>query len=465
MVFFRRFGDGKIYILVLFFIIINSRGDSNMAKIKYKKSTIKNMKFIDSDLLYKKFVDPTSPLVKIHDNINFSFVNNLCEGLYSPDGQHPYLPELVFKVSFIQFFKGGLSDNEIVRQCQTNFEYRYFCDLSIDDELFNDCKLSRFRKELGAKKFKEIFDILVNMIKDKGFISNNDVQYMDSFLFLADVKIVSINALLSKAIQQALKDLEKEDTEMSDDSKKRDFELSEEQQKNRFIFLVKKAQKILAYAKKKNGLSPHAQKSIAILSRIVKERSEIIDDTVRKKEKDEEKDKIMSLSDTDARFMGKTDNDIAPTYKSHNAITNKGFITYTDVTLSTIYDGHQAYKLIEDLKSRGYTIPLGVGDTHYGDINLREIMSLQQTQIIAPYRKNQARNSCLTKDIMIEAWAYNHTSEYKEHMKIRAHIEPKQGEMKNLHGMKRAKFRGLEQVRIQNYISAIVTNCKLVVAS
>ena len=55
-------------------------------------------------------------------------------------------------------------------------------------------------------------------------------------------------------------------------------------------------------------------------------------------------------------------------------------------------------------------------------------------------------------------------NEYKDHYRIRAHIEPKQGEMKNLHGMRRAKFRGLERVKIQNYMSAIVTNCKKWVA-
>ncbi len=46
-------------------------------------------------------------------------------------------------------------------------------------------------------------------------------------------------------------------------------------------------------------------------------------------------------------------------------------------------------------------------------------------------------NSCLTKDIMIEAWAYNRTGEYKMHKKIRSQTEPKQGEMKNLHGNKK----------------------------
>lgn len=435
-----------------------------MRKIKFKSSTIKNVKFIDSESLYKKFINPASPLVKIHDKIDFSFVNGLCNGFYSPDGQYPYLPELVFRVTFIQFFKGGMSDNEVVRQCQTNLEYRYFCDLSIDDELFNDCKLSRFRKELGADNFRRIFNLIIDKIKNENLVSEKDVQYMDSFLFLADVKIISINALLSKSIQQALKDFGKEDAEMELDAKKRDFELSEDEQKNRFVFLVKKAQKVLALAKTKKDLSDQAKKSFAILARIVKERSEVVGEEVRKKESEEEKDKIMSVSDPDARFMGKKLHDVAPTYKSHNAMTKEGFITYTDVTLSTIYDGHHAPTIIKDLKQRGFNVPFGVGDTHYGDIRLRKDMDSQETQMIAPYRKSQAMNSCLTENVMIEAWAYNHTPRYKEHMKIRAHIEPKQGEMKNLHGMKRARFRGLDKVRIQNYMSAIVTNCKQFIA-
>lgn len=431
----------------------------------YKQSSIKNMKFIDSEVLYKRFIDSKSALVKIHDNIDFSFVNDICKGLYSEDGQRAYLPELVFRVTFIQFFKGGLSDNEVAKQCKTNMEYRYFCNLAIDDELFDDCKLSRFRKEIGAARFKQIFDIVVKKIKDSGLITENDVQYMDSFLFLADVKIVSINMLLSKAIQKVLADIEKEDTEINDDMKKRDFELSEEQQKRRFVFLVKKAQDILA-SLKNFDLSADAKKSVSILQRIVKERAEINENgDVRKKEAKEEKDKIMSISDTDARMMGKKDTAIAPNYKSHVAMTESGFITATDISLATVYDGHFAPVLIHDLKSQGFSVPAAVGDTHYGDIELREKMVLENTQMIAPYRKNQVMNSCLTNDTMIEAWIYNHTEDYRHHRKIRSHIEPKQGEMKNLHGMKRARLRGLEKVRIQNFMSAIATNCKKWVAS
>ena len=437
-----------------------------MKKIsKYKQTTIKNMKFIDSDSLYNKFIDKNSVLVKIHDNVDFSFVNDLCDDIYVEDGQHAYLPELAFRVSFIQFYKNGLSDNEVVKQCRTNLEYRYFCNLAIDDELFDDSKLSRFRAHLGDKRFKQIFDMIVEKIKKAGFIDEKDVQYMDSFLFLADVKLVSINALLSKALQKAINSLGRIDEEVSIDAKKRDFELSEDEQKNRFVFLVRKIQKLLSSVRNENALPLQAQKDIAVLRRIVKERIKIEEDgTITKKESKEEKDKVISVSDSDARMMGKDEKEIHPSYKSHVSMNSEGFITETDVTIATVYDGHHAYDAMRNLKQRGFHVPACVGDNHFGSVEFRADMAEEGTQVIAPYRKNQTLNSCLTEDIMIEAWAYNHSEEYNEHRRIRAHIEPKQGEMKNLHGMKRAKFRGLQRVRIQNFLSAIVTNCKRFVA-
>jgi hypothetical protein len=100
---------------------------------KYKCSTIKNTKFIDSESLYERFVNKNSVLVKIHDLVDFSFVNELCDDVYSVDGQKAWRPELVFKVHFVKMFAGGLSDNEVVRQCRVNMEYRYFLDLAVDD--------------------------------------------------------------------------------------------------------------------------------------------------------------------------------------------------------------------------------------------------------------------------------------------------------------------------------------------
>jgi len=45
-------------------------------------------------------------------------------------------------------------------------------------------------------------------------------------------------------------------------------------------------------------------------------------------------------------------------------------------------------------------------------------------------------------------------------MKERAHIEPKNAEMKRFHGMARARYWGLTKVNVQFIITAIVVNVK-----
>jgi transposase len=50
--------------------------------------------------------------------------------------------------------------------------------------------------------------------------------------------------------------------------------------------------------------------------------------------------------------------------------------------------------------------------------------------------------------------------EYKDDMKGRSKIEPKQGEMKRFHGLARAKYWGIPKLNVQLIITAIVVNVK-----
>jgi IS5 family transposase len=52
------------------------------------------------------------------------------------------------------------------------------------------------------------------------------------------------------------------------------------------------------------------------------------------------------------------------------------------------------------------------------------------------------------------------TPEFKQAMHRRLAVEPKQAEMLNQHGLRRARFRGLSKVRIQGYLTAVAVNLK-----
>lgn len=63
-------------------------------------------------------------------------------------------------------------------------------------------------------------------------------------------------------------------------------------------------------------------------------------------------------------------------------------------------------------------------------------------------------------ELLEEVKEYNASEEYQEDKKKRARIEPKQGEMKNRHGLKRARYRGLLKIKVQAIMTAIVVNLK-----
>jgi len=76
--------------------------------------------------------------------------------------------------------------------------------------------------------------------------------------------------------------------------------------------------------------------------------------------------------------------------------------------------------------------------------------------------KQEGRTITIGKhyDLVMEAKEYNKTQDFKDDMKERAHIEPKNAEMKRFHGMVRARYWGLPKVNVQFIITAIVVNMK-----
>lgn len=59
-----------------------------------------------------------------------------------------------------------------------------------------------------------------------------------------------------------------------------------------------------------------------------------------------------------------------------------------------------------------------------------------------------------------EAEAYNCTEQFKEDMKLRQAVEGKLSELVRYHGMRRARYRGLNKVGLQCYFAALAVNIK-----
>jgi len=244
---------------------------------------------------------------------------------------------------------------------------------------------------------------------------------------------------------------------------------------------------------------------------------------VRTREK-KGKGRMVSPVDRDARWGAKSDKKIFPGYKSHITKSDNEFITAIDVTPGNVPDDAVLPELVDDLNERGMKPKKMRGDGKYGTVENRKKLKKRGTWLSAPEINGKnarggfalsdfkyeceghlkcpagkmeersyfvkrtkrmrfifSQDDCSTcgqktscteserrtvnvpvedLELLEEVKTYNASEEYREDKKKRARIEPKQGEMKNLHGLKRARYRGLLKIKTQAIMTAIVVNLK-----
>ena len=431
--------------------------------VLFKKSTKKNMKFIDSDDLYLKVIDKNSLLVKIHDIVDFEYYRPILEPLYSENGQHAYDCILMFKICILQYLETIPSERQTTKRIKTNLEYRYFLDLAIDDPVPHFTKIGAFRSRVGEEKFKELFEEFVNILRENHIITHDETRYMDATHQLADVTKQSVNTLLSQSCKNLLEAIQKHTrynscTDVNLDEK--DFKLSESDRKKRFVLLVEFASQLQEKAKQLIQIcsDPELKEAYDVSCRIVKERSKIKkEDGKVTRENSNDKGKLASLSDKDATWGSKS--------KDYQFLGFKHNVTATESGFIEVVSTHQGHKLdnefyVEDVKkTTGKKI---VADQLFGTLDNRKKSKDLEILLVSPTRNNMKAH--LKEQVMEDAFQYNHTEQYKNEMKKRGSlIEGIFGVMKKKHNFGRARLRGLSKVSIMAQIAAFAMNLKALI--
>ncbi len=365
----------------------------------------------------------------------------------------------MFKLCLIQTLKGGLSDRDVISQAKTNMEYRYFLDLSIDDELPHFTKLGTFRQRLGVAAFEELFYSFVNNLKTNNIITEDELRFMDATHQIADVSSISINVLLSQACKKLLKEInEYSKTKCDIDLDKKDFQMTEDEKKKRFVELVELANFLKENASKllQDIKSDSLKEAYDDICRIIKERSSVKDGKILRNNSDDT-GKLASLSDRDATWGAKSKDYTFLGYKHNVTTTESGFIEVISTHQGHISDEHMLKKDSEKISGKKI-----VADSKYGTLENRKYCKKINKILVAPTRTNMKQH--LKEQIMDDAFLYNKTEQYKEEMKKRgSNVEGKFGHAKTKLGFRRAKYRGIEKVTVQGLITAFVINLKSVV--
>ena len=139
-------------------------------------------------MIYDRIIPKTHFLKQVSEVVDFSFVNRFCRDCYCAEfyifkrsasrpcrdednGRAGYEPAMMFKIVFLQFLY-DISDRRVEEELTFNLALKWFIGIEADELPPDYSTLSRFRDRLGAERFKDIFNRIVEMAREKGFISD-----------------------------------------------------------------------------------------------------------------------------------------------------------------------------------------------------------------------------------------------------------------------------------------------------
>ncbi len=465
--------------------------------------------------LYEAIIPQNHILRRIKENIDFSFVNPMLRKQYCEKfGRPAKEPEMMFKLLFLKKLY-DLSDERLVSSAQTDMAYKYFLGLSPEDKMIDSSLLTKFRKTRITE------DILEDMLKEtiqqaiqKGLVKSGTI-IVDATHTEAAVRAKSVTQVLRDLSRTLRKEIYRHEYDLSEKFPEKpsiEADLSEE-----IAYTYQLLENI------REGVEQSENNEIKALYERIRE---LLDsDRIRQiRSKDDEDARFGHKTPTSTFFGYKThiamsedriitgievtdgsrpdgtqlpnlleksnnngvsvkeivgdmayvsddnleiceNNNVALYAKTNSAVAaaannelDNGFSYNKDAHMMQCPAGHLAMRVEKRNAANG--------NTYYN-----YCFSVKKCKN-CPLRDEcrVGKSKCHTYSIThVDAahkarLEFENSEKFAEKQRIRHRIEEKHGEMKTVHGLRRADSVGLVAMRLQAYLTAVVVNMKRIVA-
>ena len=461
--------------------------------------------------LYNLIVPKENLLRKINDLIDFSFVyNELVTKYCHNNGRAAESPIRMFKYLLLKTIY-DISDVDVVERSRFDMSFKYFLDMSPEDDVINPSSLTKFRK-LRLKDI-DLLNLLINktvtLAIEKGVIRSKSI-IVDATHTLSRSNPFSAIEVLRERSKQLRKTIYIYDEDWKDRMPKKNIDNDLEKE----LAYCKELKKII---EKEPSISsiPAVQEKLNILC-------EMVEDTQENMVLSKDEDAKTGHKSADSSFFG---------YKTHLAMTEERIITAAVVTSGEKGDGPELPKLLEISQGNGIEIDTIIGDAAYsgkenikltGEENIKIVAKLNPAitqgcrkkedhfdynkdadMFVCPAghiaikksrqgKKNigtnqvdtyyfdiekckacPLQNGCykegaksksysvsIKSEVHQEQIAFQQTAYFKEKAKHRYKIEAKNSELKNVHGYNRALSYGINKMQLQGAMAIFTVNLK-----
>lgn len=447
-------------------------------------------------------------LVKIKQVVDFQALARPLEDFYVKHWGRPGYPvKTMLAILFIEYYY-NLSDRQVVNQLQYNFLYRWFAELSFDDDIPDDTSLVVFRKRVGEEGVRAVFDELIKQAKTKGVLKER-IKAVDATHISANAAVKGVINFLRQARNKIIRLFKKDNPEAAD-------KLAGDYEERKKFFGKPKRGEVEKEVQK-------TQDFLAVISGICSGRVlwwvKLLEKTLGKIARGITEDLIGSFVDVDARWGHKTEEKIFFGYKVHTVQDESRIVTSVETLPGNANEGVRLLGILQEDQRKGirgegvaadklydsganrqgvrglgmvpyilsntehrkfdrfeYDLNSGIvrcragcesigwipqerGRLYYFSVKDCRACRLRQKCL----RRDELRQRVYLSDCELERLKVGKAVIRQEAKRLRAQIEPKYGEGKVWHGLGRARYRGRWRVAIQAMMTFVVMNAKRLV--
>ena len=153
-----------------------------------------------------------NPLRAIRAAIDFDFVRPLVRPLYGVRGNESIAPSLLLKVMFILFYEQVSSERALMSRMSERLDWLWFCGLDLDSKIPDHSVISKARKRWGVEVFAEFFSRVLDQCVGANLVDGKLV-HVDSSILTANADKTKLRTVLRVAGQTLYDRLEEDGQE------------------------------------------------------------------------------------------------------------------------------------------------------------------------------------------------------------------------------------------------------------
>jgi transposase len=139
----------------------------------------------------EKRVRSDHPLRRIKEKIDFDFIYNEVSDKYGINGNVSVPPPVILKLVLLLVFYNVRSERELISTLPERLDWLWFLGMKIDDPVPDHSVLSKARRRWGVGPFRMFFERIIFQCVEAGLVDGSKI-FVDSCLVDADASLNSI---------------------------------------------------------------------------------------------------------------------------------------------------------------------------------------------------------------------------------------------------------------------------------